>query len=70
MGLDILDFGGWAETKTQVSELGSWAGTKAQQFWKIKDGTTQDQAHWHNLDALVLVSGAHGPAQRQINFGR
>ena len=34
------------------SELGSWASTQAQQFWQMKDGQSQDQAQWHNLDIL------------------
>ena len=34
------------------SELGTWAGTQAQQYWKMKNRKSQDQAKWHDLEIL------------------
>ena len=46
--------GFWRMSRNPIrgSDLGTWAGTQAQQFWQMKDGESQDQAQWHNLDIL------------------
>ena len=31
------------------------------------DGAPQDQPHWHNLDKVDFVNGAHGPSHKHKN---